>query len=169
MVMHLEKAQVSLPSDREVLVTRSFHAERELVWEAYTTPELVKRWLLGPPGWTMPVCEMDVRPGGTFRWLWRSEEDGKQFGFHGRFTEVERPTKIRHTESYDPGDIGGNMGEAGEATVTLTLTEKGGVTTLWTLIDYGSREARDAAMSTGMTDGMEMSYQKLEELLAERS
>ena len=72
MVMHLEKAQVSLPSDREVVVTRSFNAKRELVWEAYTKPELVKRWLLGPPGWTMPVCEMDVRVGGKFRWMWRS-------------------------------------------------------------------------------------------------
>ena len=168
MVMHLEKAQVSLPSDREVAVTRSFNAARDLVWEAYTTPELVKRWLLGPPGWTMPVCEMDVRVGGKFRWMWRSEEDGSQFGFHGRFEEVEEPAKIRHTEAYDPGDIGGSMGEAGEAMVTLTLTEAGGITTLTTLVDYGSKEARDAALSTGMTDGMEMSYQKLEELLAER-
>jgi uncharacterized protein YndB with AHSA1/START domain len=169
MVMHLEKAQVTLPSDREVLVTRSFNAPRALVWEAYTKPELVTRWLLGPPGWSMPVCEMDVRPGGKFRWVWRSEEDGSQFGFHGEFRDVEPPAKLRHTEVYDPGDIGGSMGEAGEATVTVTFEESGGITTLATLVDYGSKEARDAALATGMTDGMEMSYQKLDALLVERS
>lgn len=169
MVMHLEKAQVTLPSDREVVVTRSFNARRELVWEAYTTPQLVRRWLLGPPGWTMPVCEMDVRVGGKFRWVWRSEEDGSQFGFHGEFREVDAPATLRHTEAYDPGDVGGSMGEAGQAMVTVTLTENAGITTLTTTVDYGSKEARDAAVSTGMTDGMEMSYQKLDALLEERS
>jgi len=169
MVMHLEKAQVALPSDTEVVVTRSFNAKRALVWEAYTKPELVQRWLLGPPGWSMPVCEMDVRVGGKFRWVWRSVEDGSQFGFHGVFREVEAPAKIVHTEAYDPGDIGGNMGEAGEALVTLTLAERGGITTMTTRVDYGSKEARDAAVSTGMTDGMELSYQNLDALLAERA
>ena len=169
MVMHLEKAQVALPSDTEVVVARSFNAQRALVWEAYTKPELVQRWLLGPPGWSMPVCEMDVRVGGKFRWVWRSVEDGSQFGFHGVFREVEAPAKIVHTEAYDPGDIGGNMGEAGEALVTLTLAERGGITTMTTRVDYGSKEARDAAVSTGMTDGMELSYQNLDALLAERA
>jgi uncharacterized protein YndB with AHSA1/START domain len=168
MVMHLEKAQVALPTDREVSVSRAFNAGRALVYEAYTTPELVRRWLLGPPGWTMPVCEMDVRVGGKFRWVWRSDEDGSEFGFHGEFREVDAPAKLRHTEAYDPGSVGGGMGEAGEAMVTVTFTETGGITTLTTLIDYGSKEARDAAMSTGMTDGMEMSYQKLDGLLADR-
>jgi uncharacterized protein YndB with AHSA1/START domain len=168
MVMHPEKAQVALPSDREVSVSRAFNAGRALVYEAYTTPELVRRWLLGPPGWTMPVCEMDVRVGGKFRWVWRSDEDGSEFGFHGEFREVDAPAKLRHTEAYDPGSVGGGMGEAGEAMVTVTFTETGGITTLTTLIDYGSKEARDAAMSTGMTDGMEMSYQKLDGLLADR-
>jgi uncharacterized protein YndB with AHSA1/START domain len=165
MVMHLEKAQVTLPGDTQVRVTRSFNAPRELVWEAYTTPELMQRWLLGPPGWTMPVCEMDLRVGGKFRWVWESEEDGSRFGIHGEFREVAEPARLVHTEVYDPGDVGGSMGEA---TDTLTLTETGGITTVTTLIDYGSKEARDAAMSTGMTDGMEASYQQLEVLLAEQ-
>jgi uncharacterized protein YndB with AHSA1/START domain len=90
----IEKAQVALPSDREVKVTRTFRARRQLVYEAYTKPELVRRWLLGPPGWTMPVCEMDVRPGGKYRWRWRSDEDGKEFGFHGEFREVSPPEKL---------------------------------------------------------------------------
>lgn len=161
----LAKAEVSLPSDREVKVTREFNASRELVYKAYTTPALVKRWLLGPPGWTMPVCEMDVRVGGTFRWRWRSDEDGKEFGFHGTFQEVAAPAKIVHTEFYDPGDVGGDMGNG--ALITVELTENNGVTTLVSLMDFGSRETRDAAMSTGMTDGMETSYQLLDALLAE--
>jgi len=167
MVMHLEKAKVSLPSDREVSVSRQFNAPRELVWEAYTTPDLVQRWLLGPPGWTMPVCEMDLRVGGAFRWVWRSEEEGSQFGFHGVFRAVEAPSKIVHTEIYDAGDVGGSMGEAGEVLVTVTLDERGGITTLATLMDFGSKEARDASVSTGMTDGMEMSYQRMDGVLVE--
>jgi uncharacterized protein YndB with AHSA1/START domain len=153
---------VSLPSDSAVKVTRQFNAPRELVYKAYTTPSLMERWLLGPPGWTMSVYEMDVRVGGAFRWRWRSIEDGKEFGFHGEFREVSAPGKLVHTEYYDPGDVGGDMGEG--ALITVELTEKNGVTTVSTLMDFGTKEARDAAMSTGMTDGMEMSYQRLDEL-----
>ena len=169
MVTKIETAQVSLPSDREVRVTRSFNAPRTLVYEAHTKPELVKRWMLGPPGWSMPVCEMDVRVGGKFRWLWRSDTEGSQFGFHGVFREVDPPAKISHTEIYDPGDVGGNMGESGEALISVTFTEHGGITTVTALMDFGSKEARDAAVSTGMTDGMEMSYQMLDALLAEKA
>jgi Activator of Hsp90 ATPase homolog 1-like protein len=73
--------EVSLPSDREVRVVRSFSAPRKLVWDAHTKPELMQRWMLGPPGWSMPVCEIDLRVGGAYRWRWRSDEDGKEFGF----------------------------------------------------------------------------------------
>lgn len=167
MVTFAEKAQVSFPSDREVLVTRTFQAPRKLVWDAYTKPELVRRWMLGPPGWTMPVCEMDVRVGGAFRWVWRSDEDGGQFGFHGEYLEVSAPAKLRNTEIFDPGDIGGTMGDNNTCFTSVTFTEQGGVTTLVTLMDFGSKEGRDAAVSTGMTDGMEISYQLLDALLAE--
>ena len=160
----LQGAQVSLPSDREVRVTREFKAPRELIYRAYTEPELVRRWLLGPPGWSMPVCEMDVRVGGTYRWRWRSDEDGSEFGFHGEFQEVSPPAKVVHTEFYDPGDVGGDMGEG--AVITVTFTEKNGVTTMSSVMDYGTKAARDAALSTGMTDGMEQSYQRLDGVLA---
>lgn len=163
------KAQVELPSDREVRVTRAFRAPARLVYEAYTNPELVRRWLLGLPGWEMTVCEMDVRLGGAFRWRWRSDEDGSEFGFHGEYTEVEPPTRIQHTEIYEPGDVGGTMGEDQESLITVTFSESDGVTTMTSVMDFGSKEGRDAAMSTGMTDGMEMSYQNLDALLAERS
>jgi uncharacterized protein YndB with AHSA1/START domain len=159
------KTQVILPSDHEVKVVRAFEAPRELVYRAYTTPELVKRWMLGPPGWSMPVCEMDLRVGGKYRWRWRGDEDGKEFGFYGEFKEVEPGRRIVHTEFFDPGDVGGDMGEG--ALITIELTERDGVTTLSTLMDFHTKEARDAAMSTGMTDGMDITYQRLEELLPE--
>jgi len=168
MPMTIEKAQVSLPSDREVKVTRSFKAPRALVYKAYTDPALVQKWLLGPPGWTMPVCEMDVRVGGNYRWRWRNTKDGKEFGFAGTFREVQPPAKLVHSESYDPGNV--SYAYPGEpALVTVTFDEADGVTTLTSLIDFGSKEARDAAVKTGMTDGMEQSYQLLDRLLAEQT
>ena len=164
MATTVDKAQVALPSEREVKVVRSFKAPRALVYRAWTEPELLRRWMLGPPGWSMPVCEMDVRVGGRYRWRWRSEDNASEFGFTGTFREVQPASKIVHTEAYDPGTIGG--GHPGEdAIVTVTFTEAGGVTTVTTLIDFGSKEARDAAMATGMTDGMEQSYQLLDGLL----
>ena len=157
------KSVVTRPTDRDVVVVRAFNAPRELVFDAWTKPALVQRWLLGPPGWTMPVCEMDVRPGGKYRWRWRSDDDGKEFGFEGEFREVVRPSRIVHVERFDPGDVGGEMGEA---LVTTELTEKNGVTTHKMTIHYESKAVRDAALKTGMTDGMEQSYQLLDEVLA---
>jgi uncharacterized protein YndB with AHSA1/START domain len=167
MPMTTEKAQVTLPSDREVKVTRSFKAARQLVYRAYTEPALVQRWLLGPPGWSMPVCEMDVRVGGRYRWRWRSDKDDSEFGFAGTFREVTPPSRLVHTETYDPGTIGDAHPQS-EALVSVTFAEDNGVTTVTTLIDFGSKEARDAAVATGMTDGMEQSYQLLDELLRGR-
>ncbi len=167
MPMTIDKAQVTLPSDREVKVMRSFRAPRALVYRAYTEPELLRRWMLGPPGWSMPVCEMDVRVGGRFRWRWRSDQDESEFGFSGTFREVQPPSKIVHTEAYDPGTIGGGY-PGNDALVTVTFTEDGGVTTVTSLIDFGSKETREAAMATGMTDGMEQSYQLLDRLLTDQ-
>jgi uncharacterized protein YndB with AHSA1/START domain len=161
-----EKTQVTQPSDREVKTVRSFKAPRELVYTAYTTPELVKRWMLGPSGWTMPICEMDVRVGGKFRWRWRSNDEGKEFGFHGEYKEVNAPAKLVHSEYFDPGDVGGDMGEG--SIITTEFTEDNGITTLTLLMDFGNKRARDAAVATGMTDGMEHSYQLLDGVLAKR-
>lgn len=167
MPMTMEKAQVTLPSDREVKVTRSFKAPRPLVYRAFTEPALVQRWLLGPPGWSMPVCEMDVRVGGRYRWRWQSEKDASEFGFTGTFREVQPPSKLVHTEAFDPGSVGGEY-PGSEALVTVTFTERDDLTTVTSLIDFGSKEARDAAIATGMTDGMEQSYQLLDELLTQQ-
>ena len=147
-------------------VTRTFNAPRTLVWDAHTKPDLVRKWMLGPPGWAMPVCEMDVRKGGKYRWRWRSEEDGKEFGFYGTFTEVNAPSMISHDEYFDPGEIGGAMPANDPAQITLELSESRGVTTLVSTMRFASKEARDAAVSTGMTDGMEMGYARLDEMFA---
>lgn len=167
MPMTVDKAQVSMTSDREVQVTRSFKAPRALVFRAFTEPELIRRWMLGPPGWSMPVCEMDLRVGGTYRWRWRSDSDGKEFGFAGTFREVQPPSRLVHTERYDPGTVGDSYPTAGETMITTTFTEEGGTTTITTVMEYGSKEARDAAVKTGMTNGMEQSYQLLDRILLE--
>ena len=157
------KSTVTLPNDRDVVVVRAFNAPRKLVFDAWTKPALLQRWMLGPPGWSMPVCEMDVRPGGKFTWRWRSDKDGSEFGFTGEFREVVRPSRTVHIERYEPGDVGGEMGEA---LVTTVLVEKNGVTTQTMTIRYESKAVRDAALKTGMTDGMEQSFQKLDAVLA---
>jgi uncharacterized protein YndB with AHSA1/START domain len=112
------------------------------------------------------VCEMDVRPGGKYRWRWRSEDEGKEFGFFGSFREVDAPTRMIHEENYDPGDIGGAMDASNPAIIRTSLRESAGVTTLELVMKFASKEIRDAAVSTGMTDGMEMGYERLDTLLA---
>ena len=162
----MKPAEVSAPSDREVLVKRSFDAPAKLVWQAYTEPALMRRWLTAMPGWTMPVCEMATHVGGTYRWRWRNDEDGQEFGFTGEMLEVALYSKIAHTQIYDPGDSEfGSMG--GEPSIiTVTFTETNGITNVATSIKFASKADRDAAISTGMTDGMEMSYKSLDGLLA---
>lgn len=161
----MKPAEVSLPSETEVLVKRSFDAPVEFVWRAYTEPDLVRRWMLGPPGWSMPVCDMDVRRGGAFRWRWRSDEEGHEFGFSGEFLEVLPYSKLVHSQFYDQGDLQDSMGQEG-ATVTVHFEQTGGVTTVSTCIRFATQGDRDAAVSTGMTDGMELSYQLLDTVFA---
>src|SRR3954453_12543523 len=93
--------QVTTPSDREIAMTRVFDAPRALVFEALTTPELVQRWLLGPPGWTMPHCQIDLKEGDTYDFVGRNDEKGMEFGTVGLFREILPPERIVHTERMD--------------------------------------------------------------------
>jgi len=161
----MKPAEVSTPSDLEVLIKRNFDATADLVWRAYTEPELMRRWLTAMPGWTMPVCEMTTDVGGKYRWRWRDEENGVEFGFTGEMLEVALHSKIVHTQVYDPGTMGGSMGD-GASVITVTFNEADGSTNVATLIKFASKADRDAAVSTGMTDGMEMSYRQLDEMLS---
>lgn len=162
----MKPAEVSTPSDQEVLIKRGFDATADLVWRAYTEPELMRRWLTAMPGWSMPVCEMTTDVGGKYRWRWRDEENGVEFGFTGEMLEVEPHSKIVHTQVYDPGNMGGSMGD-GASIITVMFVETDGITNVSTLIKFASKEDRDAAVSTGMTDGMEMSYKQLDSVLSE--
>ena len=116
-------AEVTLPSDREVRVTRTFDAPRHLVWEAHTRPELVQKWQPGYEGWEMSECDMDVRVGGKYKWQWRNREDGKHFGFFGTYTEVDGPSKLVHEEIFDPGDMDISMPTGDPCIVSLQLSE----------------------------------------------
>ena len=144
--------KVTTPSDREIVMTRVFDAPRRLVFDAWTNPEYLPRWMLGPEGWTMPVCEIDLRPGGAWHFVWR-RADGTEMAMHGVYREVVPPERLVSTESWG--------GDWPETLITLTLSEEGGRTTITQSILYPSKEARDAALKTGMTDGVSMSFDRL--------
>jgi uncharacterized protein YndB with AHSA1/START domain len=150
---------VTTPSDREIVMTRAFDAPRTLVWEALTTPALLRRWLGGLPGWTMTTCEMDLRVGGRYRYEWR-KDDGTVMGMGGILREVVAPERMTATEKFDQSWY------PGEALVSQSLAEKDGRTTITMTLRYESREARDMVLKSGATSGMEMSYARLAELLA---
>ena len=152
--------KVTTPSDREITMTRVFDAPRTLVFDAHTKPELVKQWLLGPPGWSMPVCEMDVRVGGTYRWVWRHDRNGTEMGMGGVYREIVQPERLVTTERFDEAWY------PGEGLNTLVLVERGGRTTLTQTMRYESREARDAVLRSGMEKGVAASYDRLADLLA---
>ena len=159
MLLLRESFKVSTPSDLEIEVERDFNAPRELVFDAFTKPELVRRWLLGPDGWTMPVCEIDLRVGGSYRYVWRKESIGHEMGMCGVFREIGRPEKLVATEKFDESWY------PGEALDTTVFQEKGGITKMKLTVLYESKEARDMATRSGMTDGMSTGYDRLEELL----
>ena len=144
------------PSDREIAVTRVFDAPRQLVFDAHTKPEHIQNWMLGPDGWSMPVCEVDFRPGGAWHFVWR-RADGAEMGMRGSDKEIVPPAKIVTIESWGP--------DWPDTINTLELTEKDGRTTLTTTILYPSKDARDAALKTGMKDGMTQTFERLADYL----
>ena len=152
--------KLTTPSDREIAMTRVFDAPRTLVFDAHTKPDLVRQWLLGPPGWSMPVCEMDVRVGGKYRWVWRHDRDGTEMGMGGVYREIVAPERLVVTERFDEAWY------PGEALNTLVLVEKGGRTTLTQTMRYESQAARDAVIKSGMEKGVTASYDRLDGLLA---
>lgn len=146
------------PSDREIVITRVVHAPRRLVFAAWTEPRHLQRWLTGPDGWSMPVCEIDVRPGGRWRYVYR-KPSGSEITVTGTVVEVAPPERLVTTESWGP--------EWPEATNTLVLTESEGRTTMTLTITYVSKAARDEALRIGAVDGMSRSYERLDDLLDE--
>jgi uncharacterized protein YndB with AHSA1/START domain len=148
--------KVSTPGELEIVMARDFDAPPGMIFDALTQPELVQRWLTGPDGWIMPVCEIDLKIGGAWRYVWRNEENGREFGMHGEYREIVRPERIVHTEFFGEG----------ESLVTSSITAKGDTTTLTMTMRFASRAERDAALKTGMADGVAIGYDRLDEILA---
>ena len=149
---------VSAQGEREIVMTRMFVAPRTLVFEAYTKPEFVRRWLLGPDGWTMPVCEIDLRVGGRYRFLWR-HAGGREMGMGGVYKEVTAPERIVSTEVFDqPWYDGEGLG-------TVVFKEHQGKTMLTSTLLYSSRATRDGVLKSPMESGVKASYDRLADIL----
>jgi uncharacterized protein YndB with AHSA1/START domain len=144
------------PNDTQVVATRTIDAPRDLVWAAHTQCEHVQKWLLGPEGWKMPVCEIDLRPGGMWRYAYEGP-DGAGFQMSGECKEIQAPERLVYTERMD--------GSPGEALDTMTLTEEGGRTVVVTVVEYPSQDIREQIIATGMMDGWAESYDRLERYL----
>lgn len=149
-------ATVTLPSDLEILITRKFDAPAALVWKAYTTPELVKRWW-GFESSVWQVCEIDLRVGGGWRYVIR-EEGGFEVGFHGEYRELDAPRRMVTTEVFE------GMPEAG-ALDTITFHEEAGVTTMSINVRHSVKEHRDAHLASGMEAGMQVSMDRMEDVV----
>jgi uncharacterized protein YndB with AHSA1/START domain len=148
-------AKVTLPTDEQILITREFDAPRHLVYRAWTTPELVKRWWSGGHG-EMTIAEIDLRVGGIWRYVMIANE-GFEVGFHGEYREIVPDERIVSTEVYE------GMPE-GEALNTLTLSEEDGRTTMSILVQHSCKEHRDAHINSGMEAGMQKSMDLLEQV-----
>ncbi len=153
--------KVSTPTDREIVLTRVFDAPRQHVWAALTKPKLLKRWLFGPDGWTMTICDDDARVGGAFHWAW-SGPGGEAMSIRGVYREVVPPERIVRTESFEFGC----ETQAGEQLATLVLTTCGDQTHLEMTILYPSQEARDGTLASGMEVGVGAGYDRLDLILA---
>lgn len=154
--------KVMASGDRELVVTRVFDAPRRLVFDALTKPELIRRWLLGPEGWVMTVCTVDLRVGGAYRFVLRNDRDGTELGWGGIYREIRRPERLVQTELYDLAWY------PGEAVLTTVFTETGGVTAFTATILYESRTARDIVLASPMETGLAVSYDRLEDVVASR-
>lgn len=151
--------KITTPTERELVLTRAFDAPRRLVFDAFTKPELIKRWLLGPDGWSMPVCEIDLRVGGSYRYVWRNG-NGNEMGMGGVYREIVAPERLVATEKFD------EPWYPGEALGTIFLAEQDGQTTMTQTVLYESREARDSVLKSPMEEGVAAGYNRLAELLA---
>lgn len=147
------------PSDREIVITRAFDAPRQAVFAAYTTAEHVRQWL-GRRSFPMTSCEIDLRVGGNWRYVF-TDSQGKTMGMSGTFREIDPPQRLVSTERFDDNP--------GETLNTLVLTEDNGRTTLRLKVLYESGEVRDAVLGSGMKDGVAEGFERLAELLGRRA
>lgn len=160
---HGKGTQIDVLSDTQIRVSRVIRGTVDQVWRAHHEPELIQRWMLGPEGWSMPVCEVSTEVGGKYRYEWAQDDGEAQFGFEGEVLEIDPPHRSVTTERF----VGPDMGHPSEGTTNeLTFTPQESGTLLSVVITYPSAELRDTVLATGMVDGMETSYARLEDVLA---
>ncbi|WP_043661264.1 SRPBCC family protein [Thermocrispum municipale] len=159
-------AVITTPTDTQIVISRQFAAPRELVWDAFTKPEHVRNWW-GPRKYENHITEIDLRPGGSYRFGQRGP-DGMEVLFGGTYREIEPPRRAVYTERWlnMPAELGGGAEGSPEAVITATFDEYGGRTTVTLVCEYGSREVRDAVLASGMESGMQESYDRIDEILA---
>ena len=156
--------RVTTPTDTTIVMTRTFRSPRRLVWQAMTEPARMQRWMLPPPGWNASVCECEARVGGALRLAWESADGSQLMTLEGVFTEVEPHDRMVHTETMKIVDVkkGGEGIVIGELVETHEFAERDGVTLMRITQVYGSKEARDGAVASGMEEGMEACFARLE-------
>lgn len=159
--MKVEQLKLATPGDREIVITRRFACPQTLLWRVFTEPSLLRRWMLGPPGWSMPVCEIDLRVGGRYRYEWLND-DGRRMGVRGAFQEVVAPEWLVHSERFD------DPWYPGEAQITSIFREDGDYSIYEMRMLLESREGRDQVLKSGMDGGMEQGFQRLDEIFAEK-
>jgi uncharacterized protein YndB with AHSA1/START domain len=158
-IRNIGNMQLSTPGDREIVMSREFNAPKRLVYEAFTKPELLKQWLGVHNGWKLTLCEIDLRPGGKYRYGWEGRQNMKM-SMGGVYREVVTNERIVATEEFDdPWYPGGAVG-------TTTFVEQGGKTTMTMTMLYASKEAREAVLKTPMEEGMAMGLDTLANVLA---
>ncbi|WKV10608.1 SRPBCC domain-containing protein [Marivirga harenae] len=160
----MKPAVVISLSETKVEVIRKFDSSVESVWKPFTNTSLVSQWMLGPPGWSMPICEIDFRIGGIYRNVFRNEVEGLEIDITGAFRKIATHQKIVQDEQHKIGSSKGGITKS--TVVTLTFEPVGESTNVRTLIEYGSKKERDEALATGMGDAMEMGYCRIDELLS---
>ena len=159
-MMNASMLTITTPSDREIAMTRVFAAPARLVYDAHTKPELLKRWLGVFGGWSLSTCEIDLRVGGKYRWVW-SKASGTEMGMDGTYQELVTNARIVATEAFD------DPWYEGQCLVTTEFVETDGTTTLTATMLYDSKKIRDAVLKSPMETGIVASYDKLAALLAE--
>ncbi len=157
---HSGKLKLTTQGDLEIVMVREFDAQRGMVFDGLTKPELVRQWLFGPEGWSLVECAIDLQVGGKYRYVWR-HGNGKEMGMEGAYREVKWPERLVHTEKFD------QPWYPGEAVTTTVLGERGGKTIFTATMVYESRDARDAVIRSNMEAGVAASYDRLEGVLAE--
>jgi uncharacterized protein YndB with AHSA1/START domain len=155
----MPNVKIHAQQDRELVMTRVFDAPLHLVYRALTEPALIQRWLLGPDDWSMPVCEVDLRVGGKYRYVWQNNKTGEQMGMGGVYKEIVPNEKIVATELFD------DAWYPGEGLNTTSLSQSGDLTTMRVVMQYVSREARDGVLHSPMESGVDASYNRLADML----